>query len=42
MNQTLEKKICEHCEGTGIVVKIEWVGDDESYDVEYPCVHQEE
>lgn len=36
------QKVCKFCEGTGIVTKTEWVGDDDSYDVEKKCVCQEE
>lgn len=33
---------CKICEDKGYIVKTEWVGDDESYDVEIKCVCQED
>lgn len=33
---------CEYCQDTKVISKTEWVGDDDSYEVELKCVCNEE
>lgn len=33
---------CKICHDTGVVIKTEWIGDDQSYDIEKKCICQEE
>jgi len=41
-HKTVNKEVCEFCEGVGFITKTEWVGTDDSYDVELRCVCQKE
>lgn len=38
MQSNSNKIECEECQDTGIITKTEWVGDDQSYDIEVKCI----
>lgn len=38
MTKIEELDLCEHCDGTGIIYRSEWVNDDDNYETSAVCV----